>query len=68
MLQFLAVLPDGGTVNRFQKEAESYEELTKFIESAKYLLNLNKPQHIATETIANVTANTTEGSGKTEDL
>jgi thiol-disulfide isomerase/thioredoxin len=55
MLQFLAVLPDGGTVNRFQKEAESYEELTKFIESAKYLVNLNKPRLVEAETVANTT-------------
>ena len=40
MLQFLAVLPDGGTVNRFQKEGDTYEELKKFIESAKYLVKL----------------------------
>lgn len=42
MLQFLAVLPDGGTLNRFQKDNESYDDLVTFLESTKYLLNLQK--------------------------
>ena len=40
MLQFLAVLPDGGTINKFQKDGDTYEQLKKFIDSAKYLVNL----------------------------
>jgi hypothetical protein len=47
MMQFLAVLPDGGTVNRFQKDNESYEDLKNFIESAKYVINLTKPKQEA---------------------
>ncbi len=40
MLQFLAILPDGGAIKRFQKEDDSYEEIVKFFESARYLLNI----------------------------
>ena len=58
------MLPDGGTVNRFQKEGESYEDLTNFILSAKYLVNLYKNEHepavIPQDESANATTKTEE--------
>jgi len=38
MLQFLAVLPDGGRINRFMKEDDTYEDLQSFISNIKYLV------------------------------
>jgi thiol-disulfide isomerase/thioredoxin len=38
MLQFLAVLPDGGHIKRFQKENDTYEKLSEFVENARYLV------------------------------
>jgi hypothetical protein len=38
VLQFLAVLPDGGRINRFQKENDTYEDLQGFVQNIKYLV------------------------------
>ena len=38
MLQFIAVLPDGGRINRFQKEDDTYEDLYNFVQNIKYLV------------------------------
>lgn len=43
MLQFLAVLPDGGTLTRFQIEGETFEAIHEFVERVKYLLSLQQP-------------------------
>ena len=42
MLQFLAVLPDGGNIKKFQKESDTYEKLQEFIENVKYLVRYQK--------------------------
>ncbi len=44
MLQFLAVLPDGGNIKKFQKESDTYEKLKEFIENVKYLVRYQKTQ------------------------
>ena len=44
MLQFLAVLPDGGNIKKFQKESDTYEKLQEFIENVKYLVRYQKAQ------------------------
>ncbi len=38
MLQFLAVLPDGASIKRFQKENDTYEDLQAFVQNIKYLV------------------------------
>ena len=38
MLQFLAVLPDGASIKRFQKENDTYEDLQGFVQNIKYLV------------------------------
>ena len=38
MLQFLAVLPDGASIKRFQKESDAYEDLQGFVQNIKYLV------------------------------
>jgi thiol-disulfide isomerase/thioredoxin len=45
MLQFLAVLPDGGRINRFQKENDTYEDLQSFVQNIKYLVVHYKKEH-----------------------
>jgi hypothetical protein len=44
MLQFLVVLPDGGSVKRFQKERDTYDDLKKFVENTRYLIKHYKEQ------------------------
>jgi thiol-disulfide isomerase/thioredoxin len=44
LLQFLAVLPDGGTLKRFQKENDSYEKLQEFVENVRYLVKYQNAQ------------------------
>lgn len=58
VLQFLAVLPDGGRINRFQKENDSYEDLQGFVQNIKYLVvhqkkeaGFYKEQEPANETV-----------------
>lgn len=35
MLQFIAFLPDGGNIRRFQKEGETYEDIHDFVDRAR---------------------------------
>ena len=55
MMQFLIVLPDGGTLNRFQKEGDTYEDLKKFLDNAQYLVHLYQkdvmPPKVEEETV-----------------
>ncbi len=44
MLQFLAVLPDGGHLKRFEKEKDSYEKIQEFLENIRYLVREQKAQ------------------------
>ena len=44
MLQFLAVLPDGGQIKKFQKESDTFEKLQEFIENVKYLVRYQKTE------------------------
>jgi hypothetical protein len=44
MLQFLAVLPDGGHIKKFQKENDTFEKLQEFIENVKYLVRYQKTE------------------------
>jgi thiol-disulfide isomerase/thioredoxin len=44
MLQFLAVLPDGGNIKRFQKENDTYDRLAEFVENVRYLVREQKSQ------------------------
>jgi thiol-disulfide isomerase/thioredoxin len=44
MLQFLAVLPDGGQIKKFQKENDTFEKLQEFIENVKYLVRYQKTE------------------------
>jgi len=35
MLQFIAFLPDGGNIRRFQKEGENYQDIYDFVDRAR---------------------------------
>ena len=44
MLQFLAVLPDGASIKRFQKENDTQGDLQGFVQNIKYLVSHQKKE------------------------
>lgn len=62
------MLPDGGTISRFQKENETYEELLKFIERAKQIIKLYKGEDEPVPTKATTEAETSTNETTTASL